>query len=163
MTSAELLDIWRRRARVAQIGHYRSAVKLENRHRRLGVIAVALNAVVGTTVFASLSEDVDTTWIKLAVGFVSVVTAVLAGVQTFERAGERAEVHRQAATQFSALQREAELYQTTGDNSEVSVEKFLQDFNTRYVQLVKEAPTADEALHLEAKSIVKQEAREAVA
>jgi hypothetical protein len=157
MNADELLNTWRKRARVAQIGHYRSAVKLENHHRRWGIGVVGLNAAVGTAVFASLSETVDVTWVKILVGVVSVVAAILSGIQTFERAGERAEVHRQAATQFSALQREVELYQAKGENREPPVNAFLEKFNERYVQLVKEAPTADEKLHREAKRQVKEE------
>jgi hypothetical protein len=162
MSSDELLNTWRKRARVAQIGHYRSAVRLENHHRRWGIAAVGLNAAVGTAVFASLSETIDVTWVKILIGIVSIVAAILGGIQTFERAGERAEVHRQAATQFSALQREVELYQAMGENREPSINEFLQDFNARYVQLVKEAPTADETLHREAKQEVKDEEREAM-
>lgn len=157
MDSNQLLVEWRDRARVAQIGHYKTAVKLENRHRRIGLFVVVLNAVVGTAVFATLSEQANTVAVKVVVGLFSILAAVLAGVQTFERAGERAEVHRQFATRFSELQRAVELYQATGDKTEQAVKVFLEDFNTRYSQLVKEAPTANEALHVAAKEQFKAE------
>jgi hypothetical protein len=145
MASIGLQEEWRRRARVAQTSHYKSAAKLESRHRRWGVLVVTLNALVGTTVFASLSRDFNI-WIKVATGVVSVLAAVLAAIQAFDRAGERAETHRKAATQFSALQRDVELYAATGSTPDSEDAKFLKDFNARYVQLVNESPTADEAL-----------------
>lgn len=145
MASTELQEEWRRRARVAQTAHYKSAAKLEARHRRLGVLVVALNALVGTTVFASLSKDFNV-WIRVATGVVSVLAAVFAAIQAFDRAGERAETHRKAATRFSALQRDVELFAATGAVPDSEDAKFLKDFNVRYVQLVNESPTADEAL-----------------
>src|SRR3712207_4739888 len=92
--SMQLLDEWGGRARVAQIGHYKTAVKLDRRHHGIGLLVVILNAIVGTAVFATLAEQANTVDVKVAVGLVSILAAVLVGVQTFERAGERAEVHR---------------------------------------------------------------------
>ena len=80
MDSNQLLVEWRDRARVAQIGHYKTAVKLENRHRRIGLFVVVLNAVVGTAVFATLSEQANTVAVKVVVGLFSILAAVLAGV-----------------------------------------------------------------------------------
>jgi hypothetical protein len=147
MNLHELVREWGRRARSAQMGHYRTAIKLEARHRWLGVTVAALTAIVGTTVFASLSDNLDAIWVRVAVGFVSISTAVLAGVQTFERAGERAEKHRLAATQFSSLQRDAELFVAGGVVADEATQAFLKDFNTRYGQLTNESPSIDEKIH----------------
>jgi hypothetical protein len=155
--STLLLDEWRGRARVAQISHYKTAVKLDRRHRRIGLLVVVLNAVVGTAVFATLAEQANIVWVKVGVGLISILAAVLVGIQTFERAGERAEVHRQFATRFSEMQREVELYVATGDKSDQAVKQFLTEFNTRYTHLVKEAPTADEEIHAAAKQQFKAE------
>lgn len=151
MYANELLREWGHRARAAQVGHYKTAVKLENRHRRLGIFVVSLNAAVGTAVFASLSDNLDSVLGRLVVGFFSILTAVLAGIQTFDRAGERAETHRMAATQFSGLQREVEMYLATGDIEEGSIKRFVAEFNSRYVQLVNESPTVDEKIHIQVK------------
>lgn len=155
--STQLLAEWRGRARVAQIGHYKTAVKLDRRHRRIGLLVVILNAIVGTAVFATISEQANTAGVKVVVGLFSIFAAVLVGVQTFERAGERAEIHRQFATRFSEMQREVELYVATGDKSEQEVKQFLEAFNARYTLLVNEAPTSDEDIHVAAKQQVKAE------
>jgi hypothetical protein len=157
MKSEELVRVWGRRAREAQIGHYRTAVKLERRYRRFGYVVVALNAVVGTSVFASLSKDELPLWVRFVVGLVSIFAAVLAGIQTFEKAGERSETHRVAATQFSSLQRDVELFLSSvssGPAPEEATKTFLAEFNGRYVQLVKESPTVDEAIHVNVKKSV---------
>jgi hypothetical protein len=59
----------------------------------LGVPVVVLTTFVGTSVFATLQEDVNTS-LRILVGAVSVFAAVLASLQTFLRYPERAEKHR---------------------------------------------------------------------
>jgi conflict system pore-forming effector with SLATT domain len=98
---------WERRAAAAAEVHFQVAEGLSRSNIYLGIPVVVLSAIVGTGVFATLSEDVDTS-IKIAAGTISVIAAVLASIQTFLRFGERAEQHRVAAERFSAIRREIE-------------------------------------------------------
>jgi hypothetical protein len=147
MNTHELFERWWGRARTSQMAHYKSAVRYEGQHWHIGIWLVALNAVVSSAVFSTLSETADQAWVKIVIGFVSMSAAVLAGVQTFLSAGEKAESHRSAAASFSRLQREIERYAATGDRTESAVKLFLDDFDKRYGQLIQEAPTAYEQFH----------------
>jgi hypothetical protein len=100
-----LLADWQRRAAVSQDAHYTRATRLTKFNIWFGVPVVALATFVGTSVFATLQEDVRTD-LRILVGFVSVLAAVLASLQTFLRFQERAEKHRAAAELWSALRRE---------------------------------------------------------
>ncbi|MDQ4023933.1 MAG: SLATT domain-containing protein [Actinomycetota bacterium] len=100
-----LLADWQRRAAVSQDAHYVRATRLTKFNIWFGVPVVALTTFVGTSVFATLQEDVRTD-LRILVGFVSVLAAVLASLQTFLRFQERAEKHRAAAELWSALRRE---------------------------------------------------------
>ncbi len=71
----------------------------------LGVPVVVLTTFIGTSVFATLQDDIDAS-LKIFVGVISVTAAVLASLQTFLRFGERAEKHRVAGESWAALRRE---------------------------------------------------------
>jgi hypothetical protein len=70
------------------------------------LIAV-LSAIVGTSVFATLENDVSTA-ARIAVGLTSVAAAVVAGVQAFATFSKRAYEYERAARTFAALRREIE-------------------------------------------------------
>ena len=103
-----LLDEWRRRAWAAQSAHYRKATKLSRRHVALGVPVVVLSTVVGTSLFATINEEQLALPVRLVVGSVSVVAAVLAAVQTFFRFAQRSDRHVLAADWYAAIRRTIE-------------------------------------------------------
>jgi hypothetical protein len=92
-------------AAVSQDANYAIATRLGKYNIWFGVPVVALSTLVGTSVFATLQENVQTS-LRILVGFVSVLTAVLASLQTFLRFQERGEKHRAAAEHWSQIRRE---------------------------------------------------------
>jgi conflict system pore-forming effector with SLATT domain len=101
----KLLEEWHQSAAISQEAHYSIATRLTKYNIWFGVPVVALATFVGTSVFATLQKDVETS-LRIAVGFISVLAAVLASLQTFLRFQERAEKHRAAAEQWAAIRRE---------------------------------------------------------
>jgi hypothetical protein len=101
----ELLHDWHDRAAISQEAHYVIATRLTKYNIWFGVPVVALATFVGTSVFATLQKDVRTS-LRIIVGSVSVLAAVLASLQTFLRFQERAEKHRAAAELWAAIRRE---------------------------------------------------------
>jgi hypothetical protein len=93
------------RAAVSQQAHYAIATRLGRYNIWFGVPVVALATLVGTSVFATLQKDVRTS-LRIVVGVVSVLAAVLASLQTFLRFQERAEKHRAAAEHWAQIRRE---------------------------------------------------------
>jgi len=100
-----LLREWHDRAAVSQQAHFVIATRLTRYNIWLGIPVVALATFVGTSVFATLQKDVGTS-LRILVGLVSVIAAVLASLQTFLRFQERGEKHRSAAEHWSAIRRE---------------------------------------------------------
>lgn len=90
-------------------GHYQAAELAERRHRALGVAATALSAVVGTSIFATVTEEPPVIAHILA-GIASVVATVLMALQTFLRYDERAEKHRLAGAAYARLRRELDAF-----------------------------------------------------
>jgi hypothetical protein len=103
----DLLDAWKRRLRESQFSHYEAAKLLGRYTYFLGIPAVVLSTIVGTSVFASLGKAVDPS-LQIAIGLVSVLAAVLAGLQTFLQFPERAEKHRSVAARYGSLRRRIE-------------------------------------------------------
>jgi hypothetical protein len=94
-------------AAISQHAHYELATKFARFNVWFGVPVVALTTLIGTSVFATLQQNVRTS-LRVIVGAVSVVAAVLASLQTFLRFQERSERHRAAAELWSQIRRETE-------------------------------------------------------
>jgi hypothetical protein len=101
----DLLSDWERRAAASSETHYQIAGRLSKANVRLGVPVVILTTFIGTSVFATLEENVATEF-RIAVGGLSAVAAVLASLQTFLRLAERSEKHRASAELWAAVRRE---------------------------------------------------------
>jgi len=99
------LDDWRRTAEDLARAHEHAAVRLTRRGYQLGIPAVSLSAVVGTTVFATLETNAAF-WIKLFVALMSISVAILTSLQAFLRYGERAEKHRTTGAEYKSIVRE---------------------------------------------------------
>jgi hypothetical protein len=95
----ELLEKWRRRARTNQRVHYARAEELQRYNRLIGTPSIILSAVVGTSIFATLRQDV-VFWARMAVGTISFVAAILAGLQTYFKFSERAAQHHAVAASY---------------------------------------------------------------
>jgi hypothetical protein len=99
----ELLEDWRWVARRANVAHLRATDTFGSRYVRIGGAAVVLAAITSSTVFATL-DDGNEGW-RLAAAIVGLLSAALAGLNTFLRYGERVEMHRRAARQYGNIVR----------------------------------------------------------
>lgn len=124
-TAAALLAKWQERARINQLQHYEAAQYYTRAHNALGIPAVVLSTVVGTTVFATLAKQVDLR-IEIAVGCISVIAAILAALETFLRYSERAEKHRATAAAYASIRHRLE----AATNIPVSLRQPLKEFLT---------------------------------
>jgi hypothetical protein len=106
-TTKQVLDDWYQRVAVTQRAHYLSADYFGARKYWLGIPAVVLSTLVGTSVFATVQKQPEL-WLQITVGLASVAAALLASLQTFLGYAERAEKHRVAGAKYGALGRELE-------------------------------------------------------
>ncbi len=104
-----LLEHWRNQLDRNQSAQYLSAEHCRRINNWLGMPVIACTAIVGSTVFATLSDAFGhSVWLTIALGLMSVTAAVLASLQTFLKYSERAEKHLTAHRQFSRLKRDVE-------------------------------------------------------
>lgn len=88
----EALRGWRLHAHKRRDRHDEAARYYDKWHYRFGIQTIALSAIVGTSVFASLEDLGGQDW-KIILGLVSIISAAtaLSGLQTFLNFGARAE------------------------------------------------------------------------
>jgi len=100
---------------------------------------VVLTTFVGTGVFATLKSTGDYGF-RLAVGIVSVLAAILAGIQTFLRFSQRALKHRSAATRYSAIRREIAEIMALPADARGGARQLLDSLRDRMDKLSDQAP-----------------------
>ena len=100
-----LLEDWRDRADVTSNNHFARANRLSSIDLALGIPVVVLTTVVGTSVFATLQETLNTR-IRIIGGVLIVLAAVLASLHTWLHLGEQVEKNRAAAESWSAIRTE---------------------------------------------------------
>jgi hypothetical protein len=141
--SGKLLAKWQERARTNQLQHYAAAQYFGNAHNAIGIPAVILSTVVGTTVFAALQKQVNLGG-QIGVGAISVLAAVLAALQTFLRYSERAEKHRAAAAAYAAVRHRLEATTNTPVAVRGPLKEFLDDIEGQLDSLAQSAPNVPE-------------------
>ena len=135
----QVLAEWKSRIANFQNAQHEQANRLDKRHYRLGVPATVFSAVAGTTVFATLGKDFSIE-ARLIVAFVSIATAILTAMQTFQNYGKRAEACRSTSHQFGILRREIDILEQFPPTSEKEMQTALQALNSRIGEITKDAP-----------------------
>jgi Petal formation-expressed len=138
-TVLDRLRDWGRRAAAASEVHFQTAENLSRWNVFLGIPVVVLSAIVGTGVFATLSEDVSPA-VRIAAGTVSVIAAVLASVQTFLRFGSRSEQHRIAAERWAAIRREIETVLALSPESAGDPKQLLEQIKSHMDEAAEKSP-----------------------
>jgi hypothetical protein len=135
-----VLSKWQKRARESQYSHNESAKYFENASYWLGVPVIVLSTVVGTTVFATLQKQVSLK-IQIGLGTISVIAAILAGLQTFLRYSERAEKHRAVAAEYGAVRRQIEEIVALPLAFRGTPKDFLEQLRKKLDSLAQTAPS----------------------
>ncbi len=135
-----VLGAWYRRARESQFAHYTAASRYSIRSRLLGVPSVVLSAAAGTALFATLQKSSASPDLRLAVGLVSVLAALLSALQTFLGLGDLADKHRSTASMYGAIRREIEEYQALPPRSPDAVHAALSTVRKRLDEVAASAP-----------------------
>jgi len=107
-TTEILIQEWFRRARKNQRIHYQCADHFSRKTKLLGVPTIVISTAVGSAVFASIEHE-SSGAVKVALGLLSILAAVLASLQTFLSYPERAEKHRITSAKYASVRRQLEL------------------------------------------------------
>lgn len=92
---------------LALFSYNRAANRCRNLNTGIGLIVAILSAAVGTSVFASLGQSVSGL-IKVIVGAVSLLAAVMSGIQVFAALPQRIEEYEKSARRFGVIRRQIE-------------------------------------------------------
>lgn len=142
----ELLRGWLLHAHKGRDRHDLAARRNDAYHYWLGVPTIIFAATVGTSVFMSLEGQVDAA-LKIGLGLVSILSAVLASLQTFYNFSSHAERHRSAGVKYKAIIRELEQVLTQPTKQLPEKKDFLDDLRLRLDDLELEAPVVPEGIY----------------
>ena len=135
-TPEQVLEDWYQRVATTQRAHYLSADHFGTRKYWLGIPAVVLSTLVGTSVFATVQKQPEL-WLQITVGLASVAAALLASLQTFLGYSEGAEKHRIAGAKYGALGRELEQLRASGGTPSTEA---MSEVRKRLDDLAVESP-----------------------
>lgn len=152
-----LLEEWLFRIRRTQQAHYESATLFARRNYWLGIPAIGLSAIVGTSVFTALGKETEVA-IKLAVGFASITAAILTALQTFLRYPERAEKHRMVATRYGAMRRELEKKLALPPTRR-EIEAYIDGVQVQWDKCNEDCPTVPKSIWHRTKAEIKMNVR----
>jgi hypothetical protein len=146
----DLLDQWHRGIRLLHIAHAKAAARFRRWGRLLGVPVIVLTTVVGTSIFATISEQaISENW-KIAAGLMSGLAAVLSALQTFLDYGVLAEKHNLASIAFGALRRDLERALDAGPFDGGTRGQIMKEIKDRWAEIEREAPIVPDNLHRKA-------------
>lgn len=87
--------------------HYNARDRYAGYHKKMGIVIVILTAIMGTSVYSSLSNS-DVPSAKIVVVIFSAIIAVLTALQTYLNFEKRALRHKVAADRYLCLMKETQ-------------------------------------------------------
>jgi hypothetical protein len=140
MDKSELLRHWRFRVHRVQTGHYEAGRKYDSMNLWLGIPTIVASTIVGTAIFASLSNTTPAVWVTILVGLFSVASTVLVALQTFLKFSELAERHKVAGARFADIKHQIEMIAVFQANGSGSLESKLSEIEQRWEAVREESP-----------------------
>lgn len=101
----QLLERWIAIADDYSRGHAIQANVLKRRNILLGIPSVIASAIVGTTIFATLQEAIQSTFGRISLASLSMFAGALSAVVTFMGYSARAASHRVSAEEYMNISR----------------------------------------------------------
>ena len=130
---------WFRRVRESAAGHYEAGTYFSRLNLLLGLPTIALSTVVGTAVFATLQKE-SSNEVRLALGLLSILAAILASLHTFLGFAQRAEKHRLTGSGYGAIRRTLELLKTMPPADEAAIKQAVESIKASMDNLAASAP-----------------------
>ena len=141
----ELLKKWQGRMRDAQRAYYITSTRYKRLNYIYGIPVVCFTVFISSSVFSELQKLPDS-YVQLIVGFVSVVAAIMAAVQTFLRFPEKAEKHRATAVRYGLLKKEIEKFLVLYPSKNEEAINRIENIKKEWDVIVSESPTVSSKL-----------------
>jgi hypothetical protein len=149
------LEQWQHGIRLEQMSHARAAARYESLHKSLGLTVTIISVIVGTSTFSALSSGKNQL-VLVMVGAISVVAAVLSGMQTFLNFGQLAADHQSAANDYGKIRRHID--EILSDNqTPVDLHASIKAIREEWDQLEDKVPTVPQKLHDAAQRIIEKQ------
>lgn len=133
----DLITDWKQRVNEHQKASIALAAKYTKYHYGIGLPATILTAIVS----AILLTEVEEPSIRIAVGIVGIIAAILSAIQTFFSYAKRAENHRLVTSQLVHLRRDIEIFERFVPDRKSEREQRIRGINERISEIEKGAPT----------------------
>lgn len=134
-----LITDWKKRLDSLQAAHLYVAGRFGRYHYAIGLPATICTAIAGATLFAEVSDP----HIRMGVGIVAMIAAVLSAVQTFYSHARRSEQHRTASAQFGRIRRDIEILEQFPPHSKEESEQKIRDINEAIWKIDNESPIVE--------------------
>jgi hypothetical protein len=143
--------------------HHRAATVYERNNKWLGVAAVVFSAIVGSSIFASLSVEGANKGAVVAAGLLSLAAAVLSALQTFLGYAKIAQEHKMAAAGYEAVRRKLDilLIEIAEDRRGGPLLPKLSPIVDELNAVTKASPTIPDAIFERAKRSIEADAQAA--
>ncbi len=127
---------WKERIDRRQRAHFYVAEKFNKYHYAIGLPATICAAVAGATLFTEVSDA----RVRMAVGAIGLIAAVLSAIQTFYSHAKRGEQHRTSAAQLGRVRREIEIFEQFTPQSKKEQEEKIREINEAMAKIEEDAP-----------------------
>jgi len=135
-TIETLISEWSGKIDQRQRGHFVQALRFGKYHYAIGMPAVVCATVAGATLFSEVSDA----RVRMAVGAIGLIAAVLSAIQTFYSHAARAEQHRTAAAQLGRVRRDVEILARFLPADTKEQEARIRAINESMAKIEEEAP-----------------------
>lgn len=139
LTIQELIDGWKQQVNDIQKANYALAIKHNKYHYRIGLPATIFTAIAGATLLTGATEP----RIRIAVGIVGIIAAILSAIQTFYSNARRAENHRLVASQLVHVRRDIEIFESFVPDRKSEREQRIREIDELISEVEKDAPVID--------------------
>lgn len=142
----ELLRGWLLHAHKGRDRHDLAARRCDHNRYFLGIPATIASAIVGTSTFAALQESPGL-GLKVVIGALAFIAAILASLQSFLDFGARAERHRIAGVKYKAVIRHMEQLGIGTLSSMGLDDPFITDLRKSLDALEEEMPVVPPSIY----------------
>ena len=143
----QLLRFWLIHAHKGRERHDRAARRCDRIRLWLGGCATVFSAVVGTSVFAALSEKPPSSKVQILVALVAILSAILTGLGSYLNLSERVEKHRFAGVRYKEAIRDLERILSVSVSGLSNTDQSVTQIQDRFDQLEESAPVVPERIY----------------
>lgn len=136
----KVIDSWHKRAAQVQDAHYDSGSLCNKWFNILGLSVVVLSALLGSIEVIIPVDKINPEIAKNVSGVISLLVAILAGIQMYLKLGQRSELHRMTGAHYGEVKRSLETINITCEESEKKAIEEVNKIEKKMDTYAKESP-----------------------